>query len=174
MLIHISFFSNRRVTKPGHLALAAHQAAVELCLMHSLDKPLARVCDVVEHEKAVFKLIWNCKIQPNSQWNLALEYPDKETEEALVYIFQQIGAQNGSIQPEEAAEENVENAETEEIEEIEAAGPSKKVPFFGYQNVKDKGYLSLSLADPVTKFAVSLARSFSACMHVLTWVFHSS
>lgn len=174
MLIHISFFSNRRVTKPGHLALAAHQAAVELCLMHSLDKPLARVCDVVEHEKAVLKLIWNCKIQPNSQWNSALEYPDKETEEALVYIFQQIGAQNGSIQPEEAAEENVENAETEEIEEIEAAGPSKKVPFFGYQNVKDKGYLSLSLADPVTKFAVSLARSFSACMHVLTWVFHSS
>lgn len=136
--------------------------------MHSLDKPLARVCDVVEHEKAVFELMLNCKIQPNGQWNSALEYPDKETEEALVYIFQQIGGQNESTQPEEAAEEDVENAETEEIEEVEAAGPPKKFAFFGYRDVKDKGYLSLSLADPAIKFAVSLVRSFSAGIHVLT------
>lgn len=142
--------------------------------MHSLDKPLTRVCDVVEHEKAVFNLILNCKIQPSSQWNSALECPDKETEEALVYIFQQIGAQDEPTQPEEAAEEDVESAETEEVEEFQAAAPSKKLAFFGYPDVKDKGYLSLSLADPATKFAVSLARSISAGIHVLTRVFHSS
>ncbi|KAL4788246.1 ribosomal subunit 39S-domain-containing protein [Aspergillus varians] len=147
-----SFFSNRRLTKPGHLALAAHQTAVELCLMHSLKKPLTSVCDVVEHEKPVFKLMWNCKIQPKGQWDSALEYPDKETEDALVYIFQQIGDQAVVSQAEQTAED-VENAEAEDVEEIEAAQQPKNAPFFGYRDVRDNGFLSLPLSDPVTKFA---------------------
>ncbi|KAL4900503.1 hypothetical protein BDW74DRAFT_182594 [Aspergillus multicolor] len=138
-----SFSSNRRLNKPGHLALAAHQTAVELCLMQSLNKPLASICEVVEHEKPVFKLIYNCKIQPKSAWDSALEYPDKETEDALVFIFKQIGAQ----ETEQSAGISA-NAETEED------GIAVKKPFFfGYQDVKDKGFLTLSLSDPATKFA---------------------
>ncbi|RDW60389.1 uncharacterized protein DSM5745_10847 [Aspergillus mulundensis] len=140
-----SFSSNRRLTKPGHLALAAHQTAVELCIMRTLNKPLASICEVVEHEKPVFKLIYNCKIQPNSAWDSALEYPDKETEDALVFIFKQIGAQD--------AEQTAEASGNAASEEYEDAPAVKKPFFFGYQDVKDKGFSTLSLSDPATKFA---------------------
>ncbi|KAL2807870.1 glucosidase II beta subunit-like protein-domain-containing protein [Aspergillus granulosus] len=156
-----SFSLNRRLTKPGQLSLAAHQTAVELSLMHTLKKPLTNVCDVVEHEQPVFRLIWNCKIQPksNNQWDSAVVFPDKETEDALVYIFEQIG---GAQEPAtEAAPERGENAEVAELEaaEVEDAEYEEAVPkpptqpFFGYQDVKDKGFLDLPLDDPVTKFA---------------------
>ncbi|KAL4921601.1 ribosomal subunit 39S-domain-containing protein [Aspergillus aurantiobrunneus] len=150
---YYSFFSNRRLTKPGHLALAAHQAAVELCLMHSLNKSLTSICDVVEHEEPVFKLIWNCKVQPKSSggWDSALEYPDKETEDALVYIFKQIGAEEAAPQAEQTAEE-VEKAEAE-FEDSDSAQEPRNTPFFEYQDVQDQGFLSLSLSDPATKFA---------------------
>ncbi|KAL3478235.1 ribosomal subunit 39S-domain-containing protein [Aspergillus californicus] len=152
-----SFFSNRRLTKPAHLSLAAHQAAVELCLMSTLKKPLASICDVVEHEQPVFKLIWNCKIEPNSsgQWDSAIAYPDKETEDALVYIFEQIGADQSAPAAEKTAEEieASEAAEVAEIDEAEFAEQVKRPPFFGYQDVRDKGFLSLSLTDPAIKFA---------------------
>ncbi|KAL3463163.1 ribosomal subunit 39S-domain-containing protein [Aspergillus heterothallicus] len=166
---YTSFSLNRRLTKPGQLSLAAHQSAVELCLMHTLKKPLTNVCDVVEHEQAVFKLIWNCKIQPKltSQWESAVVFPDKETEDALVYIFKQIGEVQEAGEQEAAAgeaPETSEDAELAEIAEIEAAEfevakaedaiprpPTQ--PFFGHQDAKDQGFLDLSLEDPATKFA---------------------
>ncbi|KAL3445718.1 ribosomal subunit 39S-domain-containing protein [Aspergillus insuetus] len=162
---YTSFSLNRRLTKPVHLSLAAHQTAVELSLLHTLKKPLTNICDVIEHEQPVFKLIRNCKIQPKSsgQWDSAVVYPDKETEEALVYIFEQIGgAQEAAAEvATEVAPETAEDAELAEIEAAEAEDAeyeeevptTPSPPFFGYRDVKDKGYLDLSLNDPITKFA---------------------
>ncbi|KAL2828752.1 glucosidase II beta subunit-like-domain-containing protein [Aspergillus cavernicola] len=147
-----SFSSNRRLNKSVHLSLAAHQAAIELSLMHALNKPLVHICEVIEHEKPVFDLLWNCKIQSksNGEWDSALVYPDKETEDALTYIFKQIGSQDSAP----AAEPSSENAEDVEAAELEEPAKQRKsVPFFGYPDVQDRGFLSLSLADPVTKFA---------------------
>jgi hypothetical protein len=137
-------------------------------LLHTLKKPLTNICDVIEHEQPVFKLIRNCKIQPKSsgQWDSAVVYPDKETEEALVYIFEQIGgAQEAAAEvATEVAPETAEDAELAEIEAAEAEDAeyeeevptTPSPPFFGYRDVKDKGYLDLSLNDPITKFAVNL------------------
>ncbi|KAL4865961.1 hypothetical protein BDV12DRAFT_187774 [Aspergillus spectabilis] len=155
---YTSFSSNRRLTKPGLLYLAAQQAAVELSVMHSLQLPLTRICDVIEHEEAVFELLYHCKVQPKSggQWDLALEYPDKEAEDALVYIFKQIGA---PAEPTETAAETEEiTEEVGEVEEaaIEEAEPVQKtrgLSFFGHTHSYDNGFLSLSLADPAIKFA---------------------
>ncbi|KAF7168519.1 hypothetical protein CNMCM5623_001539 [Aspergillus felis] len=150
------FMLKKKLTKEGHLNLAAHQAAVELCLMHALKKPLTKICDVVEHEKPVFKMIWKCKIEPNaeSQWGQSLVYPDDEAKDVLVYIFEQIGegADTTAAPAEEEVQEDVETEEYEETVEdsiSQAAAP----PFFGYRSVQDKGFLSLSLNDPETKFA---------------------
>ncbi|RHZ67903.1 uncharacterized protein CDV56_104749 [Aspergillus thermomutatus] len=152
------FMLKRKLTKKGHLHLAAHQAAVELCLMHALKKPLTRICDVVEHEKPVFKLIWQCKIEPKaeSQWGESLIYPDGEAKDVLVYIFEQIGGRAETTAAPEVAEEEVqEDAETAEYEEPveESTSKAHTPPFFGYRSVQDKGFLSLSLNDPETKFA---------------------
>ncbi|KAL4990480.1 ribosomal subunit 39S-domain-containing protein, partial [Aspergillus falconensis] len=144
-----SFSSNRRLTKPGHLALAAHQTAVELCLMHSLNKPLTSVCEVVEHEEPILKMILDCRIRPKSGWDSALEYPNKETEDALVFVFKQIGAQGA--EPADATEAT-ETAEAEESVDG-SAERAKEIPFSGDKDVNDKGYLTLSLSDPATKFA---------------------
>ncbi|KAL2860908.1 mitochondrial 54S ribosomal mL50 protein [Aspergillus lucknowensis] len=150
-----SFSSNRRLTKLGHVSLAAHQTAVELCLMHLLKKPLTSICDVAEHEKPVFKLIWNCKIQPksNTEWDSALVYPDKETEDALIYIFEQIGGAQQAAPEANAAAEDAEAAELEDTQDRDSAQEPRSIPFFGYKYAKDRGFLALSLNDPVTKFA---------------------
>ncbi|KAB8075323.1 ribosomal subunit 39S-domain-containing protein, partial [Aspergillus leporis] len=150
-----SFMLKKKVTKKGHLSLAAHQAAVEVCLMHTLNKPLSKVCDVVEHDKSVFKMIWKSKIQPsaNGQWSGAVAYPNKEAEKALIYIFEQVGSQPQPAVPEEAAEETAEASEASEFEESAPEWNASTAPFFGYADVRDKGFLSLPLSDPATKFA---------------------
>ncbi|PKX90837.1 mitochondrial 54S ribosomal mL50 protein [Aspergillus novofumigatus IBT 16806] len=150
------FMLKKKLTKEGHLHLAAHQAAVEICLMHALKKPLTKICDVVEHEKPVFKLIWKCKIKPNaeSQWGQSLVYPDDESKDVLVYIFEQIGggADTTAVPAEEEVQEDAETEEHEEpVEDSVSQAPTP--PFFGYRSVQDKGFLSLSLNDPETKFA---------------------
>ena len=148
----VSFGLKKKLYKKGPLSLAAHQAAVEVSLMHALNKPLTKVCNVIEHDKSVFKMIWQCKIIPGStNWGESLEYRNEKAKEALFYIFEQIG----NAQP-EAAEQPEENAEVEEVEDFEE--PAQEAPkhaFFGYQDARDKGFLTLSLEDPETKFAVS-------------------
>lgn len=164
------FMVKERVTKRGQLNLAAHQAAVELCLLHALKKPLASICDVVEHDKSVFKMIWKCKIQPsvNGQWDGVLVYPNKETESALMYIFEQIGGQSETAAAKAAGETEAEgeNAAEEEFDPLEFEDPRMKyaseegLPFFGYQGVRDRGFMSLALSDPAAKFAVRLPRCY--------------
>ncbi|PWY69571.1 hypothetical protein BO70DRAFT_365844 [Aspergillus heteromorphus CBS 117.55] len=150
-----SFAVKTKHNQKGPLSLAAHQAAVEICLMHALNKPLVSVCDVTEHEKPIFDMIYECKIQPNGEWSKALEYPNKRTQDTLAYIFEQIGAQPAAPAAEETAEDLVEASELEENGEIadEPASDSQDAPFFGYQDVQDEGFLSLPLTDAVTKFA---------------------
>ncbi|OJJ66688.1 hypothetical protein ASPBRDRAFT_137342 [Aspergillus brasiliensis CBS 101740] len=151
-----TFGLKKKLRRQGPLSLAAHQAAVEICLMHALNKPLTSVCNVAEHDKAVFKMIWKTKIVPGEagNWGSALEYHNKQAKEALVYIFEQIGgSQPEAVEQQEAAEET---AEVEEFEEAAWEGEEEetsKVPFFGYQDARDKGFLALSLEDPETKFA---------------------
>lgn len=134
---------------------------MELCLLHALKKPLASICDVVEHDKSVFKMIWKCKIQPGADglWDNVLVYPNKETEAALVYIFEQIGGQPEAFVAETAGEaENADELADAIAEEADDAFPEDLagppgLPFFGYSDVRDRGFLSLALDDS-TKFAV--------------------
>ncbi|PYI10557.1 hypothetical protein BO78DRAFT_393977 [Aspergillus sclerotiicarbonarius CBS 121057] len=148
-----SFGPKKKLYKKGPLSLAAHQAAVEISLMHALNKPLTNVCNVVEHDKSVFKMIWQTKILPNStNWGEALEYRNENAKKSLFYIFEQIG----SAQPETAkpADENAEVEEFEDFEEFEdPSGAASKQAFFGYQDARFKGFLTLPLTDPATKFA---------------------
>ncbi|RAL15648.1 mitochondrial 54S ribosomal mL50 protein [Aspergillus homomorphus CBS 101889] len=152
--VYESFQVPKKITKKELLSLAAHQAVVELCLMHKLGKPLTSICEVVEHDKLIFKMIWKTKIVPssNGQWSEALEYPNKQAEEALVYIFKQIGAEEAAETVE--ATEQVEETE-EPLDELteDLDTEQSKLAFCGYQKPRDNGHLSLSLNDPATKFA---------------------
>ena len=159
------FMVKKKLRTQGHVHLAAHQTAVELCLLHALKKPLTGICDVVEHDEEVFKMIWETKIQPgaNGQWDGVLEYPSKEAESALVYIFEQIGGQSEPVAAEATGEasseaentaEDASEASPEFEEPVQETVSQPQGPFFGYADVSDTGFLSLSLNDPATKFAV--------------------
>lgn len=174
------FMLKKKLSTQGHVHLAAHQTAVELCLLHALNKPLTSICDVVEHDESVFKMIWECKIQPgaNGQWDGVLEYPNKEAETALVYIFEQIGGQpepvaaeatgETSAEAEYAAEDAVE-ASPELQEAIQESVPQPQGSFFGYTDAGDKGFLSLSLNDPAVKFAVCFLPFYHSYHALLTF-----
>ena len=159
------FMLKKKLSTQGHVHLAAHQTAVELCLLHALNKPLTSICDVVEHDESVFKMISECKIQPgaNGQWDGVLEYPNKEAESALVYIFEQIGGQPEPVAAQETGEvsteaentaEDASEASPELEEPVQESVSQPQGPFFGYADASDKAFLSLSLNDPVAKFAV--------------------
>ena len=166
----------KKLSTQGHVHLAAHQTAVELCLLHALNKPLTSICDVVEHDESVFKMVWECKIQPgaNGQWDGVLEYPNKEAETALVYIFEQIGGQPEPVAAEATGEAPTEagNAAEDASEaspEFEEPVQESVSPFFGYADAGDKGFLSLSLNDPAAKFAVCLLPFYYSHHALLTF-----
>lgn len=161
------FMARRKLTEKGHIYLAAHQTAVELCMMQALNKPLTAVCQVLEHDKSVFKMMWKCKIQlgeDKGKLDTALVFPNKDAKDALFYVFQQIGnppEPEATAEESSAAEEATEQTEfdEEELEEEEivpesVTKPSNPLPFFGYRDTRDDGFLSISLNDPATKFAV--------------------
>lgn len=146
--------------------MAAHQAAVEVALLATLNKPLTAICDVVEHDKSVFKMLWKCKIQPGADgngWTGAVVYPNKETEAALVYIFEQIGGQGTASESTTTTTEAEAEAEVDQSVEALEFEPAT-LPFFGYTDVRDRGFLSLPL-DETIKFAVRLSPSSIYCRY---------
>ncbi|KAL1986805.1 hypothetical protein VTN96DRAFT_5458 [Rasamsonia emersonii] len=160
---YVGFVSNRKLVKKEYLHLAAHQTAVELCLMHELNKPLTRVCDIIEHEKSVFKMIWKCKIQPTEDSGSLtgrLVFANQSHKDTLYYVFEQVGrdpepepeAASKEASSEEAAED-ADAVEEEQPEEVEQPRRSPGLPFFGIQKVRDTGFMSITLNDPATKFA---------------------
>lgn len=74
-------------------AAAAHQAAVEGCLMRMLGKDPVSICEVVNHDEQIQELIDNCAVEGSEPWTTALRFPDQQTMDALVFVFKQIGEQ---------------------------------------------------------------------------------
>lgn len=155
--------------------IAAHQTAVELCLLHDLNKSLTDVCEVVEHDPTVLEMITGCTIKPTAEsGNLRdrIVYPDDKTKETLHYVFAQLGQE---APPEEAATES--NAQTsgqaqeakipqeasaaDLVEEpLDTQQPQEEefipTPRFTEHAVApaEQGYLNISLEDINIKFAV--------------------
>ncbi|KAL4944215.1 hypothetical protein BDV06DRAFT_210424 [Aspergillus oleicola] len=152
-------FVQHRLTSPGHLAIAAHQTAIELSLMDSTGRQLTGICEVVEHEKPIFDLIYNTRIVYTNDTppKMMIKHLGPEAKEALHYVFSQIGSPDPAKQTVEDVEKTEKQAEvadasapTPEFEsaqesEPEPAQSSSPVPFFGYEDIKDKGVLKLNL-----------------------------
>ncbi|PLB54264.1 hypothetical protein P170DRAFT_431892 [Aspergillus steynii IBT 23096] len=153
-----SFMLKKKLTKKHHLHLAAHQAAVEICLLHSLNKPLTSACKVLDHDKSVYDLIRKCEIEPKEAGELkeALVYPDQETQNALEYIFEQIGGQTEAAAVGQESLEADETTTAPEVDEGVSQGSGLRTPdspFFDFGHLRQKGFLGLPLNDPMTKFA---------------------
>jgi hypothetical protein len=159
IFLALRFLPERKLVKMGQLYTAAHQTAVELCLMRELKKPLTDVCQILEHENVVFEQIWRCKINPvddSSNMDGQLVFPNQQAKDMLFFVFEQVGSQSEpstSTQTYENTEIEEENGSTEELVENHK---SDAHPFFGYPKPLDIGFLSMSLKDPNMKFAVRL------------------
>ncbi|KAJ5092110.1 hypothetical protein NUU61_006980 [Penicillium alfredii] len=72
---------------------AAHQAAVELCLLRMLKKQhLTTICDISQHHRKIRSMIRQCRVDgsPGCQWENALRFPDQRTMDVLIFVFMQI------------------------------------------------------------------------------------
>ncbi|KAJ5147595.1 uncharacterized protein N7443_000815 [Penicillium atrosanguineum] len=115
---------------PKPIPAAAHQAAVEISLMAMLGKDLASVSEIGEHYEQIQELIDGCAVgsSETQQWNTGLRFPDQQTMEALIFVFNQVGVQT---------EKTIESPET----------------FISQEKTSAEAPRDLSLADPVVKFA---------------------
>ncbi|KAF7718356.1 Uncharacterized protein PECH_001049 [Penicillium ucsense] len=109
---------------------ALHQTTVELCLMSILGKPLTSVCDIPRHNPQILSMLDSCYVDASSpkQWNAALRFPNQQTMEALMFVFNQIGGES-----------------TAKVE------PSDKL--ITEKSSKADSHRELSLLDPNVKFA---------------------
>ncbi|KAJ5752478.1 hypothetical protein N7520_009395 [Penicillium odoratum] len=112
--------------------LAAHQAAVEICLMHMLGKSLTSVCEVATHDPKIQAMLDSCVVLGSEPLSTALRFPDAKTMEALVFVFRQIGGKTDA---------QIESPEKFIIEEV----PEK--------NIAQGPHHALSLVDSQVKFA---------------------
>ncbi|CAI7604602.1 hypothetical protein N7533_008826 [Penicillium manginii] len=119
-------FGEQTRTRP--ILPAAHQTAVEICLLHLLGKPLESICQVNRHNTQIREMIESCTVQPSETQGWEIKFPDQQTKEALVFVFNQIGG-------EEAAQ----------IESTEFVKRDRQV--------ETEPYRLLSLVDPKIKFA---------------------
>lgn len=101
--------------------------------MAMLNKPLASVSEIGEHYEQIQELINGCVIASSEtqQWSTALRFPDLQTLEALVFVFNQIGTQT---------ENQIESPEN----------------FIAKEKTSAESPRALSLDDPAVKFAVRL------------------
>lgn len=159
------FVSIEKASKSVQFRSAAQSVVIELSLLQEFKKPLTLACDVPRHDKMIWNMIKKCQISEGS-----LVFPNNETKETLLFVFNQLGeipqaqtetAAEATEAPEaEALAENelaVEKAE-EASEPEEAHGIVNDV--FSWALIAEKppsheGYLHFSLADPTVKFAVS-------------------
>lgn len=119
---------------------AAHMAAIEICLLRKLAKPVSSACHVQEHNEEIQRLLLECRVDSSAataDWGSAVVFPNEEARDALVYVFEQIG--------------NLENEQNAEQPQQEQPGSKEEMNahLFGRDTTKE-----LSFTSPSIRFAV--------------------
>ena len=124
---------------------AAHIAAIEICLLHKLNKPPTSACHVLEHDKDIRKLLMKCRIDSSAaaNWGSAVVFPGREAKEILIYVFDQIG---------DIGKKHGEKTVRQKQPQQQTLG-SKEVKPGLYEA---DSFKALSLSNPTIRFAVCL------------------
>ncbi|KAJ5082099.1 hypothetical protein N7532_011142 [Penicillium argentinense] len=117
-----------RETRIRPTLTAAHQTAVEICLLQLLGKDLTSICHVDHHNEQIRVMLEKCTVQATETGQWEIKFPDAQTKEALVFVFNQIGGGEPNNQ-------------------IESTGD------FVERDPKAESYRALSIADSDIKFA---------------------
>jgi hypothetical protein len=131
---------------------AAHMAAIEICLLRKLAKPVSSACHVQEHNEEIQRLLLECRVDSSAataDWGSAVVFPNEEAKDALVYVFEQIGSL-----------ENEQNAEQpQQKQEQPGSKEEMNAHLFGRDNTKE-----LSFTSPSIRFAVRFLASLGIQM----------
>lgn len=143
------------MTSRDEILTALHQTAVELCLMKGINKPLEKLCEILEHEERVLALLNRVQVKAGSEPGIdALIFPNENVKEALLEFFREFDA--------EQIYENAESAtESEPVEAVATSPRSSKldeldIEDLGTRTPESSEFLSLSLGDRTFQFAVSI------------------
>lgn len=128
--------------------MAAQSVAVELSILHTLNKPLSLACDIPNHHhKSIWALIRECRITPGpdrqaTSLDSIIEFPNEEAKENLFFVFNQFGDE-----PESQSTES--DSSVKEVVAYSRALQAKAGP-------QHAGYLTFPLVDLDVKLAVSI------------------
>ncbi|WEW59061.1 hypothetical protein PRK78_004529 [Emydomyces testavorans] len=148
----VGFLHRAQVSTRDEILTALHQTVVELCIMKELNKPLERICDVMEHEDLVLALINRVEIKPSSHPGIdALIFPNEDKKSALLEYFRDLFADEAfenadNVNQSELAEAASESGEPSKLAELENVAPEIRTP-------ENLDFLSLPLEDPAFRFA---------------------
>ncbi|CRG89792.1 hypothetical protein PISL3812_06831 [Talaromyces islandicus] len=138
------FLTRSKATTKQHVRCAAHSAAVELCILHELKKPLEAVFEATQHAKIIYRAMMKCRINPDAQsLDDALIYPKHpDAKKTLHFVFEQLGSQT---------EEPPTSAEEKRAAKFSQPASKSYAVKSGHEPA-DKGYLSFPLTDAAVRF----------------------
>ena len=140
-----------------YLLPAAHQAAVEIALLRSLDKRLTKICHVVEHHREILRFLRRTRFE-QPRWDNAVVFPSPQSKKALLYVFDQIG----DYTRREAA-----SAGDAYEDKNKHGNVAAKLSF------KNNYFLGLPLDNPAIRFAVRFSLSISPSIgHIFHCLFN--
>lgn len=142
--------SKTKLKTQDEFAAALHQTMLEISLLKELDKPLSMISDLNLYNFNEYSIISRTEINPSADRSSAvLSFPDDQAKETLLAVLQR------SVK----GKNDEQGAEAEQGAKVKRTPkrPAKSKSNTTISPPTNLSFLSISLEDPETKFAVSLS-----------------
>ncbi|KAK2765214.1 hypothetical protein FQN54_008913 [Arachnomyces sp. PD_36] len=156
------FMAVEKVVGRNQITAALNQVMVELCLLRELELPLSTISEIQPYTSEERMIFGQVKIEPSADNSTAtLSFPDAQSRETLVAALQssqvveeEVTTETQEMLDSENAPNGAEEVSAQSQEIIDNENVAEKAETTPLAPPKDTGFVSLSLNDPQTKFAV--------------------
>ena len=147
--------SETKLTSRDEIVAALHQIMVEMSILQELKKPLTAISDLHIYDFEELSIISRAEVNPSEDKSAAvLSFADAEAKEKIFSAFER-SEETKKFQQESLAAE----AEAEQDSESDAHNAEENATLtsdISLEPPTNLNFLSITLEDPKTKFAVSL------------------
>lgn len=142
----------------SQLKSAAHQTAVELCLLHRVQKPLTSTSEhTPRYPSRKSKMLMECRIKFNTNWGEAIVFPNMRTQYTLLHAFAH-GVPHGVPRPgynTVNSDQTLQRAGVN-LDDPQTSSRDKQMQLEHEKASSAGGFTKLEFSDPEIKFAVRL------------------
>lgn len=149
----LSRWTRSRKIQVRQLQEAAHQAAVELCMLHKIKKPLTSITESVggQYPEQISKMIMDCKVKSDTDWENAIVFPNMRVQHALLHAFKHHvpGSRYRSLSTDKILQKAGVN-----LDDPQTKSQDKQMELEHKMASSAGDYTTLEFRDPEVKFAV--------------------